>query len=258
MTETITDTQTDRDPSSDPMPRGRLAGRVALVTGASRGIGRAVARRFAAEGAHVVAVARTLAALEELDDEVRADGGQPLMLVAEDLTDHEKIDQIAVALAKRFGRLDVLLGNAGLLGRLGPLGHMDPEMFDRVLNVNLTVNWRLIRALDPLLRQSEAGRAIFVTSGVGHEPRAYWGAYAISKAGLEMMAGVYAAEVLKTNVKVNLINPGRTRTGMRREAYPGEDPETLPVPEAHADAFVRLAAADCQEHGALIDLAAPG
>ncbi|MBB4266692.1 SDR family NAD(P)-dependent oxidoreductase [Roseospira visakhapatnamensis] len=258
------DPETQTDATAEPAetgdgtpPQGRLAGRIALVTGASRGIGRAVARRFAAEGAHVVAVARTLGALEELDDEVRAEGGRPLMLVAEDLTDYEKIDQIAVALARRFARLDVLVGNAGLLGRLGPVGHMDPEMFQRVLDVNLTVNWRLIRAMDPLLRQSEAGRAMFVTSSVGHEPRAYWGAYAISKAGLEMMVGVYAAELLKTNVKVNLINPGRTRTGMRREAYPGEDPETLPLPEAHADAFVRLATADCPDHGALIELATP-
>jgi len=249
----MTDIQTE----SAEAPQGRLAGRIALVTGASRGIGRAVVKRFAAEGAHVVAVARTQAALEELDDEVQAEGGQPLMLVPEDLTDHTKIDEIAVALAKRFARLDVLVGNAGVLGRLGPVGHMDPAMFETVMDVNLTVNWRLIRAMDPLLRQSPTGRVIFVTSGVGHEPRAYWGAYAISKAGLEMMAHVYAAELEKTNVKVNLINPGRTRTKMRQAAYPGEDPETLPLPEAHADAFVRLASAECQEHGALIDLTAP-
>ncbi|SDE42102.1 SDR family NAD(P)-dependent oxidoreductase [Rhodospira trueperi] len=245
-------TPSDSAPAS-PTP-GRMAGRIAVVTGASRGIGRAVAKRFAVEGAHVVAVARTQAALEDLDDEVQAAGAQPLMLVPEDLTDYEKIDQMGAALFQRFGRLDVLVGNAGYLGRLGPVGHTPPEMFQQVMDINLTANWRLIRSLDPLLRQSEAGRAIFVTSGVGHEARAYWGAYAISKAALEMMVGVYAAELLKTNVKVNLINPGRTRTDMRREAYPGENPETLPLPDAHAEAFVRLASPECQDHGALIDL----
>jgi len=254
---TESESQTPSQPTVSPQGQGRLSGRIALVTGASRGIGRAVAKRFAAEGAHVVAVARTQAALEELDDEVRDAGGQPLMLVAEDLTDHSKITQMAVALAQRFGRLDVLVGNAALLGRLGPVGHLDPAMFDKVMNVNLTVNWHLIRAMDPLLRQSDAGRVIFVTSSVGHDPRAYWGAYAISKAGLETMARVYAAEVLKTNIKVNLINPGRTRTEMRHQAYPGEDRETLPPPEAHADAFVHLASPDVQDHGTLVDLAPP-
>ncbi|KAA5605705.1 SDR family NAD(P)-dependent oxidoreductase [Roseospira marina] len=235
---------------------GRMAGRVAVVTGASRGIGRAVARLFALEGAHVVAVARTQAALEELDDEVRAAGAGPLMLVAEDLCDFEKIDQMAYALAKRFGRLDVLVGNAGLLGRLGPMGDLPPEMFEQVMNANVTANWRLIRALDPLLRQSEAGRAVFVTSSVGHQARAYWGAYAVSKAALEMMVKVWADELHKTNVKVNLVNPGRTRTKMRQAAYPGEKPETLPTPESHGEAFLRLASADCQDHGATFDLSA--
>lgn len=240
--------------SNASAPSGRLAGRITLVTGASRGIGRAVAKRFAAEGAHVVAVARTLAGLEELDDEVQAAGGQPLMLVAEDLREYEKIDQMGAALYQRFGRLDVLVGNAGLLGRLGPVGHMPPEMFQQVMDVNLTVNWRLIRSMDPLLKASDAGRAIFVTSTVGHSPRAYWGAYAISKAALEMLALTYAEELHKTNVKVNLINPGKTRTGMRAEAYPGENPDTLPTPDHHAEAFVRLASPDCTDHGTLVEL----
>lgn len=242
--------------SSTPAPAGRMAGRIAVVTGASRGIGRAVAKCFAVEGAQVVAVARTQAALEDLDDEVRAAGGHPLMLVAEDLCDYEKIDHMGAALYQRFGRLDVLVGNAGALGRLGPVGHMPPEMFQQVMDVNVTANWRLIRALDPLLRQSEAGRALFVTSGVGHAARAYWGAYAISKAALEMMVKVYAEELHKTRVKVNLVNPGRTRTAMRREAYPGEDPESLPPPEAHAEAFLRLVSPSCEDHGAVIDLTA--
>ena len=233
---------------------GRLAGRIALVTGASRGIGRAVARRFAAEGAHVVAVARTLAGLEELDDEVQTAGGHPLMLVAEDLCEYEKIDHMGAALYQRFGRLDVLVGNAGLLGRLGPVGHTPPEMFQQVMDVNLTVNWRLIRSMDPLLKASDAGRAIFVTSTVGHSPRAYWGAYAISKAAVEMLALTYAEELRKTNVKVNLINPGKTRTAMRREAYPGENPDTLPTPDSHAEAFLRLASPDCTDHGTLVEL----
>jgi NAD(P)-dependent dehydrogenase (short-subunit alcohol dehydrogenase family) len=230
----------------------RLDGRIALVTGASRGIGAAVAKRFAREGAHLILVARTQAGLEEVDDEVRKISGTPATLAPLDLTDFDAIDKLGAALFERFHKLDVLVGNAGLLGTLSPIGHIDPKTWDQVMAVNVTANWRLIRSLDPLLRASAAGRAVFVTSTVGREARPYWGAYAVSKCALEMMAMIYAAEVAKTNVRINLINPGPTRTGMRAEAFPGEDPATVKPPEALTDAFVELAEAACARNGELV------
>ena len=237
---------------AEPAARGRLDGRVALVTGASRGIGRAVALRFAREGAHLILTARTQGALEEVDDEIRAAGGSAILLPG-DLTDYAMIDRAGAAVYERFGRLDVLVGNAGTLGTLTPLGHIDPAQWDQVLAVNLTVNWRLIRSFDPLLRASDAGRVIFVTSTVGHSPRAYWGVYAISKAALESMVRIYAAEVAKTAVRANLINPGPTRTAMRAEAYPGEDPATLKTPDDIAGLFVDLAEPSYQGNGELAE-----
>lgn len=231
----------------------RLEGRVALVTGASRGIGRAVALRFAAEGAHVIAVARTQGGLEELDDEIRALGTDAAAtLVPADLTDFGRIDGMGAAVFQRFGRLDVLVGNAAILGILSPTGHIDPANWQRTLDVNLTANWRLIRSFDPLLRMSDSGRAIFVTSGAAKGATAYWGAYATSKAALEMMVLTYAAEVTKTPVKVNLIDPGVVRTALRAEAFPGEDPLALPLPETVTDAFVDLASAKCRKHGKIV------
>jgi len=229
----------------------RLRDRIALVTGASRGIGRAVAKRFAAEGAHVIAVARTQGALEELDDEIRDMGGSATLVPA-DLCDHAKIDQMGAAVYERFGRLDVLVANAGMLGVLSPMGHIDPKTWDRVIDINLTVNWRLIRSFDPLLKLSDSGRAVFVTAGAARKNRAYWGAYAVSKAALEAMVLTYAAEVAKTPVRVNLLDPGAVRTGMRAEAYPGEDPMTLKTPEDVSEAFVRLAVPSCHRHGEII------
>ncbi len=226
----------------------RLAERVALITGASRGIGAAVATRFAAEGAHVILVARTQGGLEEVDDQVRAAGGAAT-LAPLDLLDGEAIDRLGGAVAERWGRLDVLVGNAATLGRLAPAGHFPPEEWERVVALNLTANWRLIRAFDALLRASDAGRAIFVTSGVTRQVVPYWGAYAASKAALESLARTYAAEVSKTKVRVNLVNPGPTRTRMRAQAFPGEDPETLTPPEAVTDAFVALAEAGFNETG---------
>ena len=199
---------------------GCLHGRVALVTGASRGIGGAVARRYAEEGAHIIAVARTTGGLEELDDDIRSISGQPATLVPLDITDASKIDEIGAIIFERFQRLDILVGNAAILGTLSPLSHISPEVWENVMTVNLTANWRLLRALDPLLRSAEAGRVVFVTSTVGAEARAYWGAYSISKAGLEMMTRIYAKEVSKTPVRVNLINPGATRTQMRAQSMP--------------------------------------
>lgn len=231
--------------------KGRLHNRIALVTGASRGIGRAVAKKFALEGAHVIAVARTQGALEELDDEIRFMGGA-ITLVPADLGDHAKIDQMGAAIFERFGRLDVLVGNAAILGILSPVGHIDPDTWDQVLRINLTANWRLIRSFDPLLRISESGRAIFVTSGAAGGPTAYWGAYAASKAALEMMVLTYAAEVKKTPLRVNLVDPGIVRTSMRAQAFPGEDPLTLKAPEEVSEVFVDLAAADCGRHGEIV------
>ena len=233
--------------------RRRLAGRVAVVTGASRGIGAAVARRFGAEGAHVVAVARTVGGLEELDDAIKAVGGSAT-LVPIDLRDFDAIDRLGAAVAERHGRLDVLVGNAAVLGGLRPMGHFEPDVWQRVFDINVTANWRLIRSFDALLRASDAGRAIFVTSGVTRGAFAYWGAYAASKAALESMVETYAAELAKTNVRVNLLDPGVARTAMRAEAMPGEDPATLPAPDAITERFVELAAPDYQLNGMRIDL----
>ena len=240
------------DAPTDTKSDGRLTGRVALVTGASRGIGAAVAKRFAEEGAHLVLTARTTGALEEIDDEIQAITGEPATLVPLDLTDFAAIEQLGAAIFERFKKLDVLVGNAGQLGTLSPLGHITPEIWERVMDVNVTANWRLIRSLDPLLKASDAGRAMFVTSTVGREARAYWGIYAVSKAALEMTALIYAAEVEKTNVRVNLINPGATRTSMRAEAFPGEDPDTLKTPESITEVFLELAETSCSRNGELI------
>jgi NAD(P)-dependent dehydrogenase (short-subunit alcohol dehydrogenase family) len=235
-----------------PESGGRLAGRIALVTGASRGIGRAVAKRFAEEGADLVLIARTVGALEELDDEIRKIDGKTSLLVPLDLREFDAIDRLGAALYERFGRLDVLVGNAGDLGTLTPVGHIEPKEWQRVIDVNLTANWRLIRSLDPLLRLSEAGRAIFVSSAAARGARAYWGTYAISKAALEMLVTTYAEEIKQTRIRANLIDPGRTRTGMRAQAYPGEDPMTLPTPEQIAEKFVPLACADFDGNGQIV------
>ncbi len=229
----------------------RLVGRIAVVTGASRGIGAAVARRFAAEGAHVVLVARTVGGLEEVDDAVRAAGGAAT-LVPLDLADLDRIDPLGPALYERFKKLDILVGNAGLLGTLGPLSHHDAKLWDDVFKVNVTANWRLIRTLEPLLRLSDAGRAIFVTSGAAQMAQAYWGAYATAKAALEAMVKTWAAELAKTTIRVNLLSPGPIRTAMRAEAFPGEDPLSLRPPDAILQSFVDLAAPDCARHGEIV------
>ncbi len=233
----------------------RLEGRSALITGASRGIGAAVARRFAAEGAQTILAARTVGGMEEVDDAIRAAGGAAPTLVPLDLGEFDRIDALGAALHDRFGRLDVLVANAGSLGTLSPMAHIGPETWAEVMAVNVTANYRLIRSLDPLLRASPAGRAIFVTSGAARAATAYWGVYAVSKAALEMMVRTYAAEVARTALRVNLLNPGAVRTGMRAQAFPGEDPTTLPAPDDVTDRFVALAEAACTRHGEVVEVA---
>ena len=227
----------------------RLKGRIALITGASRGLGAAAAVAFAREGAHCVLVARTVGGLEAVDDKIKAMGGDGATLVPLDITDGPGIDRLGAALYERFGKLDVLLGNAGLLGTLAPIGHIEPAIFERVMAVNVTANWRLIRSLDPLLQRSDAGRAIFMTSGISRQVVPYWSAYATSKAALDMMVGIYAAEVAHTQVKVNLFNPGPMRTFMRREAFPGEDEAQQIPPEAHGESLIQLAMPSCTMNG---------
>lgn len=239
-------------PGATPSGQGRLAGRIAVITGASRGLGAAVARRFAAEGAQLVLVARTVGGLEELDDQIRDAGGQRATLVPLDLREFDAIDRLGASLYERFGHLDVLVGNAAVLGTLSPVGHIEPAGWAEVMDINLTANWRLIRSLDPLLRRSQAGRAIFVSSGAAATAHAYWGAYAVSKAGLEMLVRTYAAELAKTKVRANLIDPGATRTALRAKAFPGEDPESLRAPEAATETFVELAEAACTKNGEVV------
>lgn len=230
------------------MTEGQLTGRIALITGASRGIGAAVAKRFAQEGAHVVLVARSQSALERVDDVIQSAGHEPATLVPMDLTDYAQIDQLGGVIAERYGKLDILVGNAGMLGSLSPVAMSRAKMWEQVMAVNCMANYRLIRSFDPLLRASDAGRAMFVTTRLTNQAHAYWGAYATSKAALEMLVKTYAAEVEKTNVRVNLIDPGAVRTEMRKEAFPGEDASTLPTPDSITDRFVELALPQTAAH----------
>ena len=214
---------------------GRLKDRVVLITGASRGIGAAVAERFAAEGAHLILVARTRGGLEDVDDRIRKTHGddRASTLLELDLTDLDQVDRIGPTLAERFGRLDIVVGNAGLLGEMAPINHIDADVWSEVVDVNLNANWRLIRTTDPLLRLSDAGRAIFVTSSAARGKRPYWGAYAVTKAALEMMVTCWAAETEQTNMKINLLDPGATRTSMRAEAFPGASALRWPLARGH-------------------------
>jgi NAD(P)-dependent dehydrogenase (short-subunit alcohol dehydrogenase family) len=233
----------------------RLDGTIALITGASRGIGAAVAERLAREGAHLVLVARTVGGLEETDDAVRAAGGSAT-LVPLDLRDFTKIDELAAAIHQRYGRLDILVGNAAEFGVFSPVGHIDPAVWDNVIALNLTANWRLIRVMDPLLRAAPHGRAIFVTSAIARAPRAYWGPYSVTKAALENLVRMYAAEIATTPVRVNLLSPGALRTRLREQVFPGENPNRLPSPESVVEAFVGLALPECQSNGEIVETGA--
>jgi len=231
---------------------GRLKDRIALITGASRGIGRAVAVRFAQEGAHVLLLARKLKALEAVDDAIKSAGGKAA-LIPLDLTDGKAVDALGPSLYERFGRLDVLVGNAAILGALSPLPHIKSEHWERVFATNVTANWRLIRTLDPLLRASDAGRVIFVTSSVARSAKAYWAPYSVSKAALESLAKTYANETADTAIRVNILDPGPIATSMRAEAYPGEDPATLRTAENVAGAFVPLAMPSYDKTGQIVE-----
>lgn len=231
-----------------------LSDKTALITGASRGIGAAVAKAYAKAGAHVVLLARNVSGLEQVDDEITASGGKATLMPV-DLLQLETLDNLGPTIYERFGKLDIFVGNAGLLGTLGPLAQADPKEFQKVMDVNLMANYRLIRTLDPLLRASTKGRAIFVSTGAGvTKGRAYWGAYSVSKAGLESMVQVYADETRETNLRVNIIDPGAVRTEMRKSAKPGENPMSLPAPEEITQEFLNLAANECTKHGEIIRL----
>jgi NAD(P)-dependent dehydrogenase (short-subunit alcohol dehydrogenase family) len=227
---------------------GVLEGKIAVVTGASRGIGYHAALGYAREGAHVIAVARTVGGLEELDDEIKAFGGSAT-LVPVDLKDGEAIDRLGAAIYERWGKLDILLANAGTMGVVTPLSHMDVKTFDEIMAVNVTANWRLIRSLEPLLKQSDAARAVFLTSGAVHKNRPFVGPYTASKAALEAMVKTWANESAHTSMRINLVDPATVRTAMRARYAPGEDPKTVPLPQTIVPALVKLASVETSENG---------
>jgi NAD(P)-dependent dehydrogenase (short-subunit alcohol dehydrogenase family) len=231
-------------------PAPDLSGRIALVTGASRGIGYFTAKHLAAAGAHVIAVARSVGGLEELDDEIKTAGGQAT-LVPLDLTDMPGIDRLGGAISERWGKLDILVANAAILGVISPIGHIEAKTFEKVMAVNVTATWRLIRSVDPLLRASDAGRAILLTSGLAHSARAFWGPYAASKAAVEALARSWAYETENMALRVNSFDPGRTRTAMRAQAVPGEDPLSVPHPSEVALKILPLASPLLTETGML-------
>jgi len=228
-----------------------LEGRIALVTGASRGIGKAAAIGLAAAGAHVICLARTVGGLEAADDAIKKTGGSAT-LVPLNIRDFDALDRLGRTIFERWGRLDGFFANAGTLGVLTPLADLDPKVFQELIEVNVTANWRLIRSLDPLLRQSDAGRALFVTSGAARHHTAFWGGYGMAKAALETLALTYAAECVTTKIKVNLLSPGAVRTGMRAKAMPGEDPLTLPPPEALVPLIVNCLSPSFTKNGELV------
>ncbi|MGX9145431.1 SDR family NAD(P)-dependent oxidoreductase [Mesorhizobium sp. 128a] len=230
-----------------------LSGRVAVVTGASRGIGYFIAKELAAAGAHVIAVARTVGGLEELDDQIKAErartGKGEVTLVPLDLADMAGIDRLGGAIHERWGKLDILVANAGVLGVISPIGHVEAKTFEKVMTINVISTWRLIRSVDPLLRLSDAGRAILMSSGAAHSARAFWAPYAASKAAVEAMARSWAHETQSLPLRINAVDPGATRTAMRAQAAPGEDPEKLPHPSEIAKRIVPLASPELKETG---------
>lgn len=229
-----------------------LDGKVVLVTGASRGLGYQAALEAARRGAHVIAIARTVGGLEDLDDDIKKLGGATT-LVPLDLRDYEAIDRLGLSIFQRWGKLDGLVANAAILGTITPLAHLDPKDFEQAFGLNVTSNYRLIRSLDPLLRQSEAGRAVFLSSGVIRGVRPFWGLYSATKAALEVMVRSYADELSVSNARANIFDPGRMRTQMRAKAYPGEDPETQPHPSVAAPALIDMIAPSYGNNGQRVD-----
>jgi NAD(P)-dependent dehydrogenase (short-subunit alcohol dehydrogenase family) len=227
-----------------------LTGKVALVTGASRGIGYFTALELAKAGAHVVACARTVGGLEDLDDAIKALGG-PATLVPFDLADMNAIDALGASIFERWGKLDILVANAGVLGVISPIGHIEAKTFEKVMTINVTATWRLIRSVDPLLARSDAGRAVILSSAAAHKCRPFWGPYSASKAAVEALARTWAGESQSTPLRVTSVDPGATRTAMRAQAVPGEDPETLPHPSDVAKAILPLVGPDFTETGKL-------
>lgn len=230
-----------------------LAGKIVLVTGASRGIGYATACEVARRGAHVIAVAKTVGGLEELDDDIQ-DMGSSATLVPLDLTDGDAIDRLGAAIFERWGALDGLIANAGLLGTLTPVPHLAPEEFEKVFNVNVTANFRLLRSMDLLLRQADAGRAVFVSSSAARSRRPYWGLYSATKAALDALVKTYAGEVDISSVRANVFYPGAVRTAMRAQAMPGEDPATLPTPDSVAPRLADMISPKFVENGKIFDM----
>lgn len=230
---------------------GILEGRVALVTGASRGIGYFTALELAKAGAHVIACARTTGGLEELDDAIKTETGEGATLVPFDLADMNAIDALGQAIHDRWGKLDVLVANAGILGVISPIGHVEAKVFEKVMLLNVTATWRLIRSIEPLITRSDAGRAVILSSGAAHKCRPFWGPYSASKAAVEALARTWAGERVNTPLRVNSVDPGATRTAMRALAMPGEDPETLPHPSDVAKAIMPLVDSSLTETGRL-------
>lgn len=231
-----------------------LEGKVAVVTGASRGIGKTTSLALAKEGAHIIAVARTVGALEALDDEIKAASGSAATLVPLDITDFDALDRLGGVIMEKYGKLDILIANAGFLGDITPISHLKPKTFDKLMNVNVTANYRLIRSLDPLLRAADNGRAVFMgSSNVARNPRHFWGGYATSKAALECLVKTYAQEIERSNLRVNILNPGPIRTAMRSKAAPGEDASQLDTPEDLMPLMLELCSPDFTDNGIVAD-----
>jgi len=231
-----------------------LEGKVAVVTGASRGIGKATALALAKEGAHIIAVARTIGALEGLDDEIKAVSGNAATLVPLDITDFDALDRLGGVIMEKYGKLDILIANAGFLADITPVSHLKPKTFDKLMNVNVTANYRLIRSLDPLLRAADHGRAVFMgSSNVARNPRHFWGGYATSKAALECLVKTYAQEIERSNLRVNILNPGPIRTAMRAKAAPGEDASKLDTPEDLMPLMMQLCSPEFNDNGIVAD-----
>lgn len=229
-----------------------LSGKVALVTGASRGIGYHCALALAGAGAHVISVARTVGGLEELDDEIQSMGGSAT-LVPLDLLDHDAIDRLGASIHERWGKLDILVANAGMLGGLSPLEHIEPKTFEKVLSLNVTTNWRLLCSMSPLLRLSNAARIVFMTDGSSADCKPFWGTYATSQVALQALVRTWAAECAKTKMRINLLAPGPMRTALRAQAMPGEDKESLPHPSEIAESVMILTDTALEENGMMFD-----